>query len=344
MEDNSFTDTAPYLPKIGDIVPGDHLSFFYRQGEVYQTVIHQCILHAHTLQFRVLFFSQNHSEEEIRSILTAGGVSDEDIGQHIRIFPRCDTEVHSIFKDVSRIVTFLQNEVQKARKDGYEGCFILREMSGVHKVRSTSRMINDMSGMEPLLDSGHIVLICIYRASEFPAYVLKDVIRTHPKVIIGNEMYNNVFFIPPSESRGHDVDSVELSHWIRTMRELTLSEASLKAGRERYYDLVENSHDMIQSVAPDGRFLFVNREWEKQTGYSGDEAQQMRLFEILHPDCLERCCRTFEQVMCGEDVGLIDATYVTKSGERLDVQGTVTTKFSGSVPLYTRGIFRIVKK
>jgi PAS domain S-box-containing protein len=344
MEDSSFTDPAPYLPKIRDIAPGDHVSFFYRQGDKYSTVINQCILHAHTLQFRVLFFSQNHSEEEIRSILTAGGVSDEDIGQHIRIFHRSNTEVHSIFKDVSRIVTFLQNEIQIARNDGYEGCFILREIVGVHKVRSTSRMINDTAGMETLLESGRIVLICIYRASEFPAFVLKDVIRTHPKMIIGDEMYNNVFFIPPAESRGHDVDSVELSHWIRTIRELTLSEARLKAGRERYYDLIENSYDMIQSVAPDGRFLFVNREWEKQTGYSGDEARQMRLFEILHPDCLEKCCRTFEKVMSGEDVGLIDATFVTKSGEQLDVQGTVNTKFSGSVPLYTRGIFRIVKK
>jgi PAS domain S-box-containing protein len=344
MEDNSFTDPAPYLPKIGDIVPGDHVSFFYRQGDVCQTVIQKCILHAHTLQFRVLFFSQNHTEEEICSMLTAGGVSEEDIGQHIRIFPRSDTEVHSLFKDFSRIVPFLQNEVEKARTDGYEGCFILREIAGAHKVRSTSKMINDMAGMEPLLDSGHIVLICIYRASEFPAYVLKDIIRTHPKVIIGNEMYNNVFFIPPTESRGHDVDSVELSHWIRTMRELTLSEASLKAGRERYYDLVENSHDMIQSVAPDGRFLFVNREWEKQTGYSGEEARQMRIFEILHPDCLEKCCGIFEKVMRGEEVDLIDAIFVTKSGESLAVQGTVNTKFSGSVPLYTRGIFRIVKK
>lgn len=344
MEDSSFNDPDPYLPKIGDIVPGDHVSFFYQQGDVYRKVIRQCILHAHILHFRVLFFSQNHSEEEICSVLTEGGISDEDIGKNIQIFHRSDTEVHSIFKDVSRIVTFLQNEVQKARVDGYEGCFILRDIAGVHKVRSTSRMINDMAGMETLLDSGRVILICMYRTSEFPAYVLKDVVRTHPKVIIGEEMYNNVFFIPPEESRGHDVDSVELSHWIRTMRELTLSEATLKAGRERYYDLIENSHDMIQSVAPDGRFLFVNKEWEKQTGYSGDEARQMRLFEILHPDCLEKCCLTFEKVMCGEDVGLIDATFVTKSGENLDVQGTVSTKLSGSTPLYTRGIFRIVKK
>ncbi len=344
MEDSSFTDPAQYLPKIGDIAPGDHVSFFYRQGDKYRTVINQCILHAHALSFRVLFFSQTRSDEEIRLILTSGGIPDEDIGRYIKIFPRSDSEVHSIFKDIFRTVTFLQNEIETARKEGYEGCFILREIVGVHKIRSTSRMINDMSGMEPLLESGRIVLVCIYRASEFPAYVLKDVIRTHPKVIIGDEMFHNVFFIPPEESRGHDVDSVELSHWIRTMRELTLSEAALKAGRERYYDLVENSNDMIQSVAPDGRFLFVNREWEKQTGYSGDEARQLRLFGILHPDCLEKCCRTFEKVMCGEDVGLIDATFVTKSGEKIDVQGTVSTKFSGTVPLYTRGIFRKVKK
>ncbi len=344
MEDHSFTDPAPFLPKIEDIRPGDHVAFFYRQGDEYWTVINQCILHARSLRFKVLFFSQNHSDEEIQSILTTGGINDADIGLHIKIFARSNTEVHSIFKDISRTVTFLQNEVQTARNEDYEGCFILREIVGAHKVRSTSSMINDMAGMEPLLDSGRLTLICIYRASDFPAYILKDVVRTHPKLIIGNEMYNNVFYIPPAESRGHDVDSVELGHWIRTMRELTHTGAALKAGIERYYDLVENSNDMIQSVAPDGRFLFVNREWEKQMGYTGDEARKMILFEIISPDSLEKCRRIFEKVMCGNDVGLIDATFVTRSGERLDVQGTVNTKFSGSVPLYTRGIFRIVKK
>jgi len=34
---------------------------------------------------------------------------------------------------------------------------------------------------------------------------------------------------------------------------------ALKETEERYRDLIESAHDLIQSVRPDGSFVFVNR-------------------------------------------------------------------------------------
>jgi PAS domain S-box-containing protein len=49
--------------------------------------------------------------------------------------------------------------------------------------------------------------------------------------------------------------------------------------------LFENARDMIQSVAPDGKFIFVNPAWLKTMGYTQDNLKAITLLDIIHPDC-----------------------------------------------------------
>jgi PAS domain-containing protein len=66
-------------------------------------------------------------------------------------------------------------------------------------------------------------------------------------------------------------------------------------------DLVDNVNDLIQSVRPDGSFLFVNRAWRETLGYSQHEIDRLRplaglgangfLQKPFHPcDIVERLC------------------------------------------------------
>ena len=58
-----------------------------------------------------------------------------------------------------------------------------------------------------------------------------------------------------------------------------------RESEQRYRDLFDNAHDMIQSVAPDGHFVFVNAVWLKTMGYTQDELQGLSVFDILHASC-----------------------------------------------------------
>jgi len=49
------------------------------------------------------------------------------------------------------------------------------------------------------------------------------------------------------------------------------AEAAQQESEERFRDLIEHSHDLIQSVDPDGRFQYVNNAWLKALGYKKSE-------------------------------------------------------------------------
>ncbi len=120
------------------------------------------------------------------------------------------------------------------------------------------------------------------------------------------------------------------------------TEEQLRESEERYRDLFENAHDMIQSVAPDGRFVFVNRSWLEALGYTEAELLHMSLFDIIHPESLPHCQEMFAKVMAGEPVKKVEATFVAKDGRAIQVEGNASLRRIGGKVVATQGIFRDV--
>ncbi|PKP55528.1 hypothetical protein CVT91_15510 [Candidatus Atribacteria bacterium HGW-Atribacteria-1] len=96
---------------------------------------------------------------------------------------------------------------------------------------------------------------------------------------------------------------------------------------------------MIQSVAPDGRFLFVNRAWQETLGYTKVELPRINLWKIIHPQSLSHCQEIFSQVIKGKSIKNIQATFVAKDGSPIQVEGNVTGRYMGGKLIATHGFF-----
>ena len=117
------------------------------------------------------------------------------------------------------------------------------------------------------------------------------------------------------------------------------------AGRsEEWSDLLESCDDLVQSVTPEGRFLYVNRGWLETLGYTRDEVAGLTVFEVIHPDCRAHCEAVMGRVMAGEAIGSVEATFVSKTGEPIRVEGSINCRFRDGKPAGTRGIFRDISK
>ena len=107
-------------------------------------------------------------------------------------------------------------------------------------------------------------------------------------------------------------------------------------------DLVDGVSDLVQSVYPDGRIRFVNQSWLRRLGYRPDEVEGRNIFDIVHPESREHCTVFLHRLFAGEQLGAMETTFVTKSGEPVHLEGKVTVALDDGAPAWTCGVFREV--
>ena len=71
-----------------------------------------------------------------------------------------------------------------------------------------------------------------------------------------------------------------LAHEIEVRAE---TEQAVKQSSARLQDFLDNANDLVQSVDPTGKFLYVNSSWKSVLGYADDELDNLNFFDILNP-------------------------------------------------------------
>ena len=119
-------------------------------------------------------------------------------------------------------------------------------------------------------------------------------------------------------------------------------EETLIKTHERYQDIFDNTNDLIQCLAEDGRFLYTNRAWQDALGYSEDETRSLKLQDVLHCDSRACCEDRFERLKRGEQLTQIEFKLVGKSGEVVHLFGDCGSLIKDGEAVSTRGIFKNV--
>ncbi|MCX8063236.1 MAG: PAS domain S-box protein, partial [Anaerolineales bacterium] len=122
------------------------------------------------------------------------------------------------------------------------------------------------------------------------------------------------------------------------------AESALRESEAHFRELFENASDLIQSVDPEGRFLYVNRAWREAMGYTEQEILQLNLIDVLAPECRSHCLELFNRILHGERVEFVTATFVTKDKRRIEVEGSVSNRWAGGKVVATVGIYRDLSK
>ncbi|MEB3828017.1 SpoIIE family protein phosphatase [Phormidium sp. CCY1219] len=106
-------------------------------------------------------------------------------------------------------------------------------------------------------------------------------------------------------------------------------------------DFLDRTHDLVQTVdLCDHRLLYVNKSWLHHLGYSTAELPNLRLWDILAPESTETATRLLETLASGESVPTEELILLSKTGDRLWVEGYFSCQWEGAQPHCAIGIFR----
>ena len=105
-------------------------------------------------------------------------------------------------------------------------------------------------------------------------------------------------------------------------------------------DFLEHANDLVQSISPDGRFLYVNNAWKKTLGYTREEIRHMVFSDVIADQCRDQCSLLFQKVLRGESVEHVEVSFKARDGRIVYLEGSCNCRFRNGRPVSTRGIFR----
>jgi diguanylate cyclase (GGDEF)-like protein/PAS domain S-box-containing protein len=117
------------------------------------------------------------------------------------------------------------------------------------------------------------------------------------RTISGRRKDGSVFPAETSISRNTHNGRTIFTAILRDVTERQRTDHALQASERRYRGLVENMHELVADVAPNGVIRSANRALCAVTGFSESELVGTNLFALMHPDDVDAAHRQYEGLL-----------------------------------------------
>ena len=257
-----ITLNSSILRSIQDIKPGDHLCCIYRTEEEHRAILTPYLRAGLEMGEKVFYIVDAHSAQNILDYLKADGV---DTGPYLSrgqlsILTVSDSYMKQGVFDPKSMIELLRSETAKAVSEGYGALRVTGEMTWALKgLKGSERLIEYESLLNEFFPGSSAMAICQYDQRRFGPEILLSIVNTHPFVILGTEVFDNIYFIPPNEFHEGETPQLTLDYRLKTLKERKTAEAGRKESEARYRELFDNMNTgvAVYEVKDDGKdFIF----------------------------------------------------------------------------------------
>jgi signal transduction histidine kinase len=146
------------------------------------------------------YIVDEHTAAEMRDLLRAGGVDvDAEVERGaLVIASQRDTYLRGGGFDPQAMIEFLRDSEADALARGHTGLRVTGEMTwALGSETSADRLIEYEALLNRYFPTSRALAICQYNRDRFSPEVVCDVLRTHPIVILGDQICPNLYYEPP---------------------------------------------------------------------------------------------------------------------------------------------------
>ncbi len=283
------------LKTIQALKPGDHLCCIYQTEREHRAVLTPFLRQGLERREKVRYIMDARTAEMILNYLRDDGL---DIPPYLSsgqlgFLDQDETYLKHGNFDPDAMINLLKTETARALDEGYTGLRVTGEMTWALRGKPGSeRLIEYEAKLNQFFPKHQCMAMCQYDRRQFDAAVLLDILRTHPVAVVGTEVYDNIYYIPPADMLSDHVEASELNHWIENLVERKRLDEALQ---HRIYAL-------------------TSAEWD---------AEELRITDILDISQIQTLMELFYKAT-GIPVGILDldGNVLVATGWR-----TICTKF-----------------
>jgi signal transduction histidine kinase len=213
----------PSPKTLAHLKPGHHLCCLYETEEEHRAVLTLFVRQGLERGEKVLFILDRiPSAEIVLSHLREDGLEVEPYRARGQLAFRTREETYlgkGVF-DPERVIALLRSETEQALLEGYPALRLTDEMTWVSQgLPGSERLIEYEARLNDFLAGSRCLVLYRYNRRRVDPEVLLNVLRAHPVAMVGAEIYDNPYYIPPEEFLSQELPKAELRHWINNLAE-----------------------------------------------------------------------------------------------------------------------------
>ncbi len=237
-----------------------HHGFLYQTEADYRAVVLSFLSEGLQQGERVLYIVDGGATEANLAFLEA---MEGDITAYIRRRRLVVQDAEAVYHrkgyfDPEDVIARLRSETERAIADGYAGLrvtgdmrWVLKGLLDVRRLLEYEAKLNEFLVQTSATRDARCLALCQYDRRRFTSDVLLNVLRTHPTVIVGQDIYDNSYYMPPDELLAPYSESAQLEHCLENLAERKRLLALLERKSEAPVAIVEHRLPDLLRHAPE---------------------------------------------------------------------------------------------
>lgn len=232
-----------------EIKPHDHLCLLYRRPNDWKSAVTNFLQTGLEENHKCLYISGAYSGSTVKEYLKEAGVdlvAKVEQGQLLLLDKEESYAQEQEFVP-AKMINFLKDAAEEAVAEGYDALRVTGEISwALDYENGREKIINyELKLNQELFPHHSVIALCRYNLNKFSPEMIKNVIKTHPYIILENQIQHNPYYIKPNQYRS---EPKEVEQWLENIMNFTDLRGRFRTVVQRSQEQLERTNKELEQL------------------------------------------------------------------------------------------------